>query len=390
MSLAARDPRARLAEFVGYLREHGFPVGYAEVGLMLRATADLTYSSWPRLEARWRAIAAGNQAEWLQYPKLHQAFWFPHRTQGSTRVSGTLQRRRSIPELLEERRAVPDAEPPRPPAAGPGAAPLQSGGGTDPAEATAREEGGQGGASRTEAIEQRDFADWTQSDVERFELLVNAFERRLRRQLERRREADPARGMIDVRRTLRGTMSTAGELVRLWWVRRRRRPPRIRLVIDVSRSMELQSQFYLRLARVFVETMGARAFVFHTRLAEVTALMTRGSRRVQEKINAVTFGLGGGTRIATCLREWSRQDQARGVRRGDVLFICSDGYDTDEPALLGEVLAGIRAQGVRIVWLHPTRSIPASVAMAGAEASVNRFMPAHNLASLARLPRVLD
>jgi uncharacterized protein with von Willebrand factor type A (vWA) domain len=45
---------------------------------------------------------------------------------------------------------------------------------------------------------------------------------------------------------------------------------------------------------------------------------------------------------------------------------------------------------VRIVWLHPTRSIPASVAMAGAEASVNRFMPAHNLASLARLPRVLD
>ena len=53
------------------------------------------------------------------------------------------------------------------------------------------------------------------------------------------------------------------------------------------------------------------------------------------------------------------------------------------------MLAQVRARGARVCWLHPTVQVPQSEAMLRAAKQVNRFLPAHNLASLARLPDVL-
>ncbi|MGB4359264.1 MAG: VWA domain-containing protein, partial [Rhodoferax sp.] len=170
---------------------------------------------------------------------------------------------------------------------------------------------------------------------------------------------------------------------------RRRRQPRVVVLVDVSRSMEVHAQFFLRLTRAFVEVMDARAFVFHTRLADVTPLLKRRSERVQEKVNAVTFGFGGGTRIASCLHEALHQHLGRTLTRGDLFMVFSDGFDTDEPEALAEVLAQVRARGARVCWLHPTVQVPRSAAMALAARHVTRFMPAHNLASLERLPELL-
>lgn len=172
-------------------------------------------------------------------------------------------------------------------------------------------------------------------------------------------------------------------------MRRQRRPPRVVVLVDVSRSMDVHAQFFLYLSRAFVEVMDARAFVFHTRLADVTPLMKRRSERVQEKVNAVTFGFGGGTRIATCLHEALHLHLARSLGRGDLFMVFSDGYDTDEPDALAEVLAQVRGRGARVCWLHPTIQVPQSEAMQRAAPYVSRFMPAHNLASLMRLPELL-
>jgi uncharacterized protein with von Willebrand factor type A (vWA) domain len=188
---------------------------------------------------------------------------------------------------------------------------------------------------------------------------------------------------------LRSALATGGELVKLHHVRRRRRQPRVVVLVDVSRSMEVHAQFYLRLTRAFVEVMDARAFVFHTRLAEVTPLLKRRSERVQEKVNAVTFGFGGGTRIASCLHEALHMHLGRALSRGDLFLVFSDGYDTDEPPALAAVLAQVRARGARVGWLHPLAQAPQSEAMRLAAPFVSRFLPAHNLASLARLPELL-
>jgi len=247
----------------------------------------------------------------------------------------------------------------------------------------------QGGASRTAPLDERDFADWMPTDMDRFEPLVEALKRRLRAQLLRRLQNDKTKGVIHVRRSLRAALATGGELVKLHHVRRQRRQPGVVVLVDVSRSMEVHAQFFLRLTRALVEVMDARAFVFHTRLADVTPLLKRRSERVQEKVNAVTFGFGGGTRIASCLAEAVHVHLGRALSRGDLFMVFSDGYDTDEPEALAEVLSLVKARGARVCWLHPTKEAPTSAAMVLAAPYVTRFLPAHNLASLTRLPELL-
>jgi uncharacterized protein with von Willebrand factor type A (vWA) domain len=238
-------------------------------------------------------------------------------------------------------------------------------------------------------MDERDFADWMPGDMDRFEPLVEALKRRLRAQLTRRLENHRNKGSIHLRRSLRSAMATGGELVKLHHVRRKRRQPKVVVLVDVSRSMEVHAQFYLRLSRAFVEVMDARAFVFHTSVADVTPLMKRRSERVQEKVNAVTFGFGGGTRIATCVQETLQLHVGRSIARGDLFMVFSDGYDTDEPQALADALAQVRARGARVCWLHPTVQVPQSEAIRLALPYISRFLPVHNLQSLARLPSLL-
>lgn len=384
--MQATDPRQQLGEFAHYLREHGFALGYAEIELMARAAAALPLAQWPRIEALWRGIASGSHKQWLKYPDLHQAFWFPHKVKGSTKSSGLTRKGRSLPELVQQMHSEMGNTPPAEAKPTLGLADQPGAGDIEESEGPKR---AQGGASRTAPLDQRDFADWMPADMDRFEPLVEALKRRLRTQLLRRLQKHRDSGVIHLRRSLRAALATGGELVKLHHVRRQRRQPRVVVLVDVSRSMEVHAQFYLRLTRAFVEVMDARAFVFHTRLAEVTPLLKRRSERVQEKVNAVTFGFGGGTRIASCLHEALHTHLGRALSRGDLFLVFSDGYDTDEPQALAEVLAQVRVRGARVCWLHPTVQAPQSEAMRLAAPFVSRFMPAHNLASLARLPELL-
>jgi len=117
--------------------------------------------------------------------------------------------------------------------------------------------------------------------------------------------------------------------------RARRELPKIYILVDVSRSMEMYAQLFLRVARAFCEVVEARAFVFHTRLVEITELLKKRTDRVQEKINAVTFGFGGGTRIATSLNDFVHAQARTALSGRSIVLVFSDGYDTDPPEALG-------------------------------------------------------
>ncbi len=382
----ATDPRQQVGEFAHYLREHGFSLGYAEVELMVQSAATLPLQQWERIAALWRGIASGSHTQWSRYPEVHQAYWFPHKVKGKTRNSGLTQRSRSLPDLVKQMHSEMGDSPPgaSKPTLGVTDAP-----GVGDIDAPGSPKRAQGGASRTAPQDERDFSEWLPSDMDRFEPLVEAFKRQLRTKLMRRFQGHPDHGAIHLRRSLRHALATGGELVKLHHIKRKRRMPQVVVLVDVSRSMETHAQFFLRLSRALVEIMDARAFVFHTRLAEVTPLMRQRSKRIQEKVNAVSFGFGGGTRIAHCLNEALDVHLGRGLKRGDLFMVLSDGYDTDEPQGLSDVLARVQGRGARVCWLHPTVDMPQSAAMVLAAQHVTRFMPVHNLASLSRLPELL-
>lgn len=383
---AARDPREQMGGFAAYLRAHGFVLGHAEVGLMLTVAAALPAAQWPRLSGLWRSVASGCREEWLRYPELHQAYWFPERVRGSTRLQGHRRAGRSLRELVEQLHQHPPGSDANAPATAPTAQGWGQGAGGEPGGLPR----GRGGASRTDPLHGDPPAGPLQAeDLDRFEPVVEAVRRRLRRMLTRRWDASAQAERPHLRRSLRAAQATGGELVRLAQLRRRRRLPRVVMMVDVSRSMEAHALFFLRLARAFVQGLRARAFAFHTRLVEVTPWMGARNDRVQEKVRAVSFGFGGGTRIASCLHEALRSHLRRQLGAGDLFLVFSDGYDTDPPEALAEALAAVRRRGARVLWLHPTREPAASLALQAARAHIEAFVPLHDWPSLLRLPQAL-
>jgi uncharacterized protein with von Willebrand factor type A (vWA) domain len=377
-------PLESIAGFAAHLRTHGLAVGIAEQQAMVQAALALRADESHRLRAGWRAIVCHGASEWRRYPELFDTYWFPHKLRGEVRTSGHMLPRRDLRSLVSDLHAALDVQ--HRPAAGFDTSLSDVGGN----EADQPSDRARGGASRTEPLTDRDFSQWLPQDFGRLERIVEAIAQRLRRRVQRRLKSDPRGRRLDVRRTLRASLRTGGEPFAPAWRRQRRERPRLFVLVDVSRSMETYAQLFLRIARAFVGVLDARVFVFHTRLAEITRLLMRDSSRVQEKINAVSAGFGGGTRIATSVADFVHGHARGRLSRSARMLILSDGFDTDPPDQLARELAHAKRRGPRIYWLHPTREAPPSAALRLCQGLIDGFAPVYNLESLARLRELVE
>jgi uncharacterized protein with von Willebrand factor type A (vWA) domain len=248
----------------------------------------------------------------------------------------------------------------------------------------------QGGASRTEALHDRSLSSWLPQDLARLEQLAERIAQRLRKRLTRRWHDRTGGRRLDLRRTLRASLRTGGLPLHPVWRAPRRERPRLFILVDVSRSMETHAQLFLRIARAFVTAMDARVFVFHTRLAEVTPLLRSDSAAVQEKVNAVTAGFGGGTRIAGSVADFHAVHARAQLTRRSRVWLLSDGFDADEPQRLAEELARVRGRGARLSWFHPSERPPASQAIAQVVAQDGLVEGFHRLNRLGDLAALAD
>lgn len=377
--LPTAQPLAALAGFAAHLREHGFVVGVAEQQAMVQAALVLpgALRQPARLSEAWRAIACHGARDWRRWPELFQRYWQPQRSTGSTRVSGRTRPPRDIRQLVQQLHDSLGEGGTKP-----GAAAADTALADSPAEGDALSRH-QGGASRTEALHDRSLHEWLPQDLSLLQQLAERIAVRLRRRLTRRWHAHPQGRRLDLRHTLRRSLATGGVPMAPAWRQPRRERPRLFVLVDVSRSMETHAQLFLRIARAFVVAAQARVFVFHTRLAEVTPLLQRDSGAVQEKVNAVTAGFAGGTRIATSLADFHRVHARAQIGRRAQVWVLSDGFDADEPQRLAEELAAVRGRGARITWFHPSPAVPASAAMQAARPQVQRFVRLASLRDLA-------
>lgn len=387
----ATTPTERLAGFAALLREHGLSVGVAEQQSMLQAALYFGPLRERPLQAAWRAIACHSQREWQLWPDVYERFWHPEKLRGGVKVSGQTRPSRSLRQTVQAMHEQMEAA--QQPAGVPGKNQLapQSAGevaslGPDGDAGTPR---AQGGASRTDPLHQRDGQMWMPQDLSALQSLARQITARLRPRDTRRWQVSPRGQRLDLRQTLRRSVGWGGELLQPAWKVKRVEPPRLFILADVSRSMESHAALFLRVARAFAVEASARVFVFHTRLAEVTPYMHRDTPAVQEKVNAVTAGFGGGTRIAASLHEFARHHARAQLNFGSRVWVFSDGFDTDEADLLGAALKEVRARGARITWFHPTREVPAAGALQRARSHVDRFVPLASLADLAAARHVL-
>ena len=384
------SPLQTIAGFAALLRDHGMKVGVAEQQAFVRAALALPLQRCAQLDPAWRAIACRDARDWRRWPELFQSYWHPHRVQGSVKVSGQTRPSRDLRQVVQ---SLQDSltQGQRPGAAGQGGmdtALLD----TPPDPSSSQEAGvarAQGGASQADALHDRSLAQWLPQDLAQLNQWAERIAQRLRERVTRRWHDHPRGRRLDVRRTLRASLRTGGVPFKPAWRQPRRERPRLFILVDVSRSMETHAQLFLRIARAFVGVAQARVFVFHTRLAEVTPLLQRDSAAVQEKVNAVTAGFGGGTRIATSVADFHRVHARAQLQRSARVWVLSDGFDADPPQALADELRAVRRHGARITWFHPSAQPPASEALREARPLIDRLVRLNSLRDLAQAAEVL-
>jgi uncharacterized protein with von Willebrand factor type A (vWA) domain len=204
----------------------------------------------------------------------------------------------------------------------------------------------------------------------------------------RRRRAHAHGDRFDVRATLRGAARTAGEAIRRRATRRRQRLRPLVFLLDVSGSMAPFARALLQYARVTaVARPAVRAFAFATQLTDLTPLLKRASdERVMAAVAGAVRDYGGGTRIGAALRAFNDRYAQRGAARGGTVVILSDGWERDDPALVGTETARLRRLARRIVWVNPHKRHaayePLARGMAAALPHLDAFVSGHSLRTL--------
>ena len=243
-------------------------------------------------------------------------------------------------------------------------------------------------ASDLERLQEVAFADLPAGDVEAVRRLVRRIVLATPARRTRRTTASSRPGeRLDLRRTLRAAQRSGGDPVRLVHRKRRVRPRRLVLLCDVSGSMEAYTRIYLSLLQGAVSGARAEGFVFSTRLTRLThQLSGRDPDSALALAAKAAPDWAGGTRLAGSLRRFLDDHGRRGLARGAVVVVLSDGWAQEEPELVAEQMARLRRLAHRIVWVNPRKAAPGFAPLVGGMAAAlpycDAFVSGHSLAAL--------
>jgi hypothetical protein len=222
-------------------------------------------------------------------------------------------------------------------------------------------------ASDEELLRNKSFDALEPHELARLYRLMSRLQLATPRRRTRRYEKGRRGEHVDLRRSLRASLRTGGDPIRL--ARRHRRIARRRLVLlcDISGSMEPYARAYLQfLASAAGSGPNAEAFVFATRLTRLTrALASRSPERAIQRAAAAAPDWSSGTRIGDALREFNNRHGRRGMARGAVIVILSDGWERGDPMLVGREMERLARLAHRIVWVNPRVSADAFSAQSG-------------------------
>ncbi len=255
-------------------------------------------------------------------------------------------------------------------------------------------------ASDAEALRHKSFAACTPEELAALRRIMTRIRLAPPRRRVRRTRSAPAGRSPDQRRIVRESLRLHGDPAELSWRRRKVRLRPLILILAVSGSMADYSRSLLQFAYSAQRAASqpgqagpgrVEVFCFGTRLTRITRVLDR--RRPDDALQRATQAVvdwEGGTRIGasldTFIRDWGR----RGLCRGAVVVICSDGLDRGDPDVLATAMERLRRLSYRIVWLNPDERGPGgALGLTVAAPHIDRILPGHDLSSLEELATLL-
>jgi uncharacterized protein len=254
-------------------------------------------------------------------------------------------------------------------------------------------------ASPAEVLRHRDVAALSASEKQRLASMFAGLRPRppLRRTARHQRWH---RGEVDASRTLRESLRRMGEPSTIEWRRRAMKPRRVVLLVDVSGSMSSYADSLLRLAHRLTHGIAdqgrssVETFTIGTRVTHVTrAMRVRDPERALVAAGETVPDWSGGTRLGETLRFFLDRWGQRGMARGAVVVVFSDGWERGDASMLAEQMARLQRIAHRVVWVNPHRGKDGYEAVqTGVLAALpfcDDFVAGHSLATYADLVEVL-
>jgi uncharacterized protein with von Willebrand factor type A (vWA) domain len=251
--------------------------------------------------------------------------------------------------------------------------------------------------SRAEILRHKDFSEYTAEELDEFHRLISEVSVLGTLRPSRRLVRSPRRSaMLDLRRTVRSSLSCNGETMHLHHRRTSHKPRRLILLVDVSGSMEPYARALTRFAHAAV--IGHRrveVFALGTRLTRLTReLSSRDPDGALRRAADAVVDWAGGTRLGDGLARFNDEWGQRGMARGAVVVILSDGWDRGDPEVMAEQMCRLSRAAHQIVWVNPLKATtgyaPLARGMAAALPYIDHFVEGHSLDALQRLAHVLS
>lgn len=370
----------KLAAFLKTLRDNGYAIGLAE-GQDAAVLMSEGYVRRPGLlRSAFKHLFSARKSDWERFDGIFDAFWLGKRVRSRSTTIGSAKAANN-PSLknLPNHRSAPRA-----------------GGDTAmdqvPSADGADGEGRMEGASRADNLAEVDFRKMADPDqVGAAHAAAARLAQTMRTRLTRRDLARRRGYRLDLRRTIHGNISHGGVPISLVKRRRKEKPLRLVVLLDASGSMSMYTGVFLRFIHgVLDEFREAEAFLFHTRLAQVSdAMKEKDAARALDRLSIMVQGAGGGTKIGESLQTFNRWHAARVIHSRTCVMIVSDGYETGDAALLGREMAALGRRCRRIVWLNPMMAwegyAPEAAGIKAALPHIDLYAPANTLKSLAAL-----
>jgi uncharacterized protein with von Willebrand factor type A (vWA) domain len=378
VALEPVEPETIAVAFVRVVRAEGIDVPLGSTLVYVNALAQLDVSSREQVYWAGRATLVRHQEDVGSYDRAFARFWDGIAVDGRSLVE-TL----TLDLLVDDGDEGMDAEP----------APMD--------DDRAGRETLVVRASPVEVLRHKDFALCSDAELDETRRMMSDL--RLAGALRRSRRLQPIRhrhrpgSRPDVRATVRRSVRAGGEAVVPSQRGPSERPRNLVLLLDVSGSMDPYARALIRFAHAAVASQRrsrVEVFALGTRLTRLTRALS--SRDPDEAIAAAaseTIDWSGGTRLGEGLRVFNDQWGVRGIARGAVVVILSDGWDRGDPAELGEQMARLRRVARRIVWVNPLKAsegyAPLARGMAAALPYVDDFVEGHSVAALEELAAVV-
>jgi hypothetical protein len=250
--------------------------------------------------------------------------------------------------------------------------------------------------SAVEVLRNKDFAAYDDDELALAQQLMSSLRfagppRHSFRMERSRRSVTP-----DLRNTLRASMRAGGEPIRRHWRAPGDRLRRLVLVLDISGSMEPYARAMLRFVQAaVVGRQRVEAFAVGTRLTRLTReLSSRDLDRSLRQASARVRDWSGGTRLGDCMRQFNDEWGVRGMARGAIIVILSDGWDRGDPDVLAEQMRRLHRVAYHVVWVNPLKVTPGYAPLARGMAAalpwVDSFVEGHSVAAMERLAAVIS